>query len=224
MSVPGASAYFLGGGVIYTRKAMVALLELTPAKLEGLRSATEPMASLLAETVRSSLDADWGLAETGRPVPAANRYGDAQGHACLAISGRRKASRILETGSHGRVRERGAGIARGNSAWSMSESRPQGNAEDRDPRSLRPVTQAEMFLAPLGSTRRPKPFNSLSDRAPGSGRRGVYRTLRQAVEQVYEGLWRQESIFRRAARCSRAGPATNGFWNTSRNRPGKSSP
>ena len=57
--------------MIYTRKAMVALLELTPAKLEGLRSATEPMASLLAETVRSSLDADWGLAETGRPVPAA---------------------------------------------------------------------------------------------------------------------------------------------------------
>jgi nicotinamide-nucleotide amidase len=46
LSVPGASAYFLGGGVIYTRKAMGALLELTPAKLEGLRSATEPMASL----------------------------------------------------------------------------------------------------------------------------------------------------------------------------------
>ena len=65
LSVPGASAYFLGGGVIYTRKAMGALLELTPAKLEGLRSATEPMASLLAETVRSRLNADWGLAETG---------------------------------------------------------------------------------------------------------------------------------------------------------------
>ena len=71
LSVPGASAYFLGGGVIYTRKAMGALLELTPAKLEGLRSATEPMASLLAETVRSRLNADWGLAETGRPVPPA---------------------------------------------------------------------------------------------------------------------------------------------------------
>jgi nicotinamide-nucleotide amidase len=57
LSVPGASAYFLGGGVIYTRKAMGALLELTPAKLEGLRSATEPMACLLAETVRIRLDA-----------------------------------------------------------------------------------------------------------------------------------------------------------------------
>ena len=62
LSVP---AYFLGGGVIYTRKAMGALLELTPAKLEGLRSATEPMACLLAETVRTRLDAEWGLAEAG---------------------------------------------------------------------------------------------------------------------------------------------------------------
>jgi PncC family amidohydrolase len=103
LSVPGASAYFLGGCVIYTRKAMVALLELTPAKLEGLRSATEPMASLLAETVRSRLDADWGLAETGATGPGGNRYGDAPGHACLAISGRRKASRILETGSSDRM-------------------------------------------------------------------------------------------------------------------------
>ena len=89
--------------MIYTRKAMGALLELTPAKLEGLRSATEPMACLLAETVRIRLDADWGLAETGATGPTGNRYGDAPGHACLAISGRRKASRILETGSSDRM-------------------------------------------------------------------------------------------------------------------------
>ena len=89
--------------MIYTRKAMGALLELTPAKLEGLRSATELMASLLAETVRSRLDADWGLAETGATGPTGNRYGDAPGHACLAISGRRKASRVLETGSSDRM-------------------------------------------------------------------------------------------------------------------------
>ena len=52
LSVSGASAYYLGGGVIYTRKAMGALLELGPDKLEGIRSATEPMARLQAETVR----------------------------------------------------------------------------------------------------------------------------------------------------------------------------
>jgi PncC family amidohydrolase len=103
LTVPGASAYFLGGGVIYTRKAMGALLALTPDDLEGMRSATEPMASLLAQTVRGRLGADWGLAETGATGPTGNRYGDAAGHACLAVAGRRIASRILETGSNDRT-------------------------------------------------------------------------------------------------------------------------
>jgi nicotinamide-nucleotide amidase len=102
LTVPGASAYFLGGGVIYTRKAMGALLDLTPANLDGIRSATEPMARLLADTVRGRLGADWGLAETGATGPAGNRYGDAAGHACLAVAGKRIASRTLETGSSDR--------------------------------------------------------------------------------------------------------------------------
>src|ERR1700677_1608877 len=103
VSAAGASRYYLGGGVIYTRKAMGALLDLTPAELEGIRSATEPMARLLAETVRTRLGADWGLAETGATGPTGNRYGDAAGHVCLAISGPRKASRVLETGSSDRM-------------------------------------------------------------------------------------------------------------------------
>ena len=103
LSIPGASAYFLGGGVIYTRKAIESILRLTPVDLVGIRSATEPMSVLLAETIRNRLDADWGLAETGATGPAGNRYGDAAGHACLAVAGRRKASRVLETGSTDRV-------------------------------------------------------------------------------------------------------------------------
>lgn len=103
LSVPGASAYYLGGGVIYTRNAMGALLDLSPTKLEGVRSATEPMALLLAETVKTRLGAYWGLAETGASGPTGNRYGDAAGHVCLAIHGPKKANRVLETGSSDRV-------------------------------------------------------------------------------------------------------------------------
>jgi PncC family amidohydrolase len=103
LSVPGASAYFLGGGVIYTRKAMGGFLDLTPDRLGGVRSATEPMALLLAEKVRTRLGADWGLAETGASGPTGNRYGDAAGHVCLAIAGSKTASRTLETGSSDRV-------------------------------------------------------------------------------------------------------------------------
>ena len=82
---------------------MSALLDLTPDKLGGIRSATEPMARLLADAIRSRLGADWGLAETGATGPTGNRYGDAAGHACLAVSGKRIASRTIETGSSDRV-------------------------------------------------------------------------------------------------------------------------
>ena len=103
LSVPGASAYYLGGGVIYTRKAMGALLDLTPSQLKGFRSVTEPMALLLAETVKTRLGAHWGLAETGASGPTGNGYGDGAGRVCLAISGPKKVSRLLETGSSDRI-------------------------------------------------------------------------------------------------------------------------
>ena len=87
LAVPGASAYFLGGAVIYTREARRALLGITDEAMKGLRSSSEPYAALLAETVRLRHGAVWGLAETGAAGPTGNRYGDNAGHACLAING-----------------------------------------------------------------------------------------------------------------------------------------
>ncbi len=99
VAVPGASAYFLGGGVIYTGASRVGLLGVTAEMMAGIRSATEPMARLLAGTVRERLSADWGLAETGATGPKGNRYGDAAGHCCLAVVGADSRSLTLETGS-----------------------------------------------------------------------------------------------------------------------------
>ena len=87
LAVPGASAYFLGGAVAYTKQARAALLGITDAEMTGLRSSSEPYALLLARTVRARLGADWGFAETGAAGPAGNRYGDAAGHSCLAVVG-----------------------------------------------------------------------------------------------------------------------------------------
>lgn len=99
LSVPGASAYFLGGGVIYTGAARRALLEL-PARLPAeTRSASEPYASLCARTIREKLGATWGLAETGATGPAGNRYGDEAGHCCLAVDGPVRMVITIETGS-----------------------------------------------------------------------------------------------------------------------------
>lgn len=102
LSVPGASGYFLGGGVIYTGAARSALLEL-PADLPAeTRSASEPYAALCARRIREKLGASWGLAETGASGPTGNRYGDAAGHCCLAVSGPVERVKTLETGSDNR--------------------------------------------------------------------------------------------------------------------------
>lgn len=103
LAVPGASAYFVGGGVIYTRMARFALLGLSDDAMEGMRSSSEPYALLLARTAQMRLETTWGLAETGAAGPSGNRYGDAPGHSCLAVAGPDEASETIETGRRDRA-------------------------------------------------------------------------------------------------------------------------
>jgi nicotinamide-nucleotide amidase len=98
LAVPGASAYFVGGGVIYTQQARAALLRVRLEDHPGMRASTEPYASLCATTIRDLLGASWGLGETGATGPTGNRYGDAAGHCCIALAGPRARSITLETG------------------------------------------------------------------------------------------------------------------------------
>jgi len=99
VAVPGASAYYLGGEIIYTAAAREQVLGISREEMKGLRSASEPYARLVARRVREQLGATWGLAETGASGPTGNRYGDAPGHACLAVSGPAELVTTLETGS-----------------------------------------------------------------------------------------------------------------------------
>ena len=103
LSVPGASAYFLGGGVVYTRDARRILMDISDEAMKGLRSASEPYAKLLANQVRQRFSTDWGLSETGATGPTGNRYGDAAGHSCMAVAGPQQAVLTLETGSADRL-------------------------------------------------------------------------------------------------------------------------
>ena len=105
--MPGASAYFLGGAVVYTGKARMSLLGFTREDVAGMRSASEPYALALARRVRENFGATWGLAETGAAGPTGNPYGDAAGHSCLALSGLTETAMTLETGKG----DRGANMA-----------------------------------------------------------------------------------------------------------------
>src|SRR5438552_12883645 len=66
VAVPGASACYLGGGVIYTGASRSALLGITAQDMANLRSAIEPYAKLLAQRVRINLGATWGRSEERR--------------------------------------------------------------------------------------------------------------------------------------------------------------
>lgn len=104
LAVPGASAYYRGGGVIYTPRARAALVNITKDEMEGMRASSEPYAALLAARARDLLGATWGLSETGATGPTGNRYGDAAGHSCMGVAGPVMRTITLETG-HGDRRE-----------------------------------------------------------------------------------------------------------------------
>jgi nicotinamide-nucleotide amidase len=103
LAVPGASAYFLGGAVVYTKSARAALLGFGDAEMAGLRAATEAYALFIARRVRDRHGAIWGLGETGATGPTGNRYGDPAGHTCIAVAGPAERAMTLHTGSSERL-------------------------------------------------------------------------------------------------------------------------
>lgn len=104
LGVSGASAYFKGGAVVYTGSQIETLVGLTPDQLATTRPLTAPRAAAVADGIRARLGSTWAVAETGAAGPTGNRYGDAAGHAALAISGPVEKSEVVETGDGDRRR------------------------------------------------------------------------------------------------------------------------
>src|SRR5262245_56882864 len=104
LAVPGASAYFVSGAVVYpgAARGMLAGITLDEMKSLGMRPASEPYATLLARRMRERLETTWGLAEAGAAGPTGNRYGDPAGHTCIAVSGPAERAITLRTGSSDR--------------------------------------------------------------------------------------------------------------------------
>jgi len=100
LSVGGASAYFLGGAVLYTRAGFREMLGNTPAGKSGLHEET---ALALARAVREKYAATWGIAELGAAGPTGSRYGDPAGTSCIAVVGPIERAITLKTGKSDRV-------------------------------------------------------------------------------------------------------------------------
>jgi len=103
LAVPGASAYFLGGAIVYTRESRRTLLDLPDSAFAGIRGVTEQLALVLARGTLKRFAVTWSVAEVGAAGPTGNRYGDPAGHSCIAIAGPLERAITIETGSPDRV-------------------------------------------------------------------------------------------------------------------------
>lgn len=106
LAVPGASAYFMGGAVVYTRASRTELLRVTEAEfaaMTGITPSTEPYALLFARKIKERLQTNWAIGETGTAGPTGSRYGHAAGHTCVAVIGRVERATTIETGNSDRV-------------------------------------------------------------------------------------------------------------------------
>ncbi len=102
LSVPGASAYYLGGSVVYTKRARKQILGVRAQDVEGIAPVTEAMAAKFAQIAREQVNATWGLSELGIAGPAPARYGHPAGTCVIAVSGPVSLSATLETMSEDR--------------------------------------------------------------------------------------------------------------------------
>ena len=107
LAIPGASAYFIGGAVVYTRQSRTELLRVTEAEfaaLTGITPSTEPYALLFARKIKERLSTTWSVGETGTAGPTGSRYGHAAGHSCVGVIGPNGERAItVETGKDDRV-------------------------------------------------------------------------------------------------------------------------
>ncbi|MEZ5739056.1 MAG: CinA family protein [Burkholderiaceae bacterium] len=99
LAVPGASAYFVGGSVIYTRESRKQLLGVTAGDVAGLEPLTEAMAAVFAQRAREQLGTTWGLVELGAAGPSGTRYGHPPGLSVIAVDGPVRRTVRIESGS-----------------------------------------------------------------------------------------------------------------------------
>ncbi len=102
LAVPGASAYYQGGSVIYTLVSRRELLGIRKADVEGLEPLTGAMVQRFAEKAQAQLGATWGVAELGVAGPTPARYGHDAGLSVIAVTGPVTLTQVIETGSNDR--------------------------------------------------------------------------------------------------------------------------
>ena len=96
--VAGASAYYKGGGVLYTLDSRVALAGAAPELFANYRGTTAEMISAIAESMRQRLNATWCIAESGLAGPTGGRSGLPAGRTTIGVAGPVSRTAVFQTG------------------------------------------------------------------------------------------------------------------------------
>jgi nicotinamide-nucleotide amidase len=108
--IPGSSAYYLGGAVVYSNHAKVVLAGIDPALIAELGAVSAPVAKALAEGIRSRLGADLALGITGIAGPGGGNAEKPVGlvYGALATEGETIVRRWQFGGGRQHIRKRAA--------------------------------------------------------------------------------------------------------------------
>lgn len=102
LAVPGASAYFAAGAVIYTAASRRVLLDVHRDAVAGLAPLSAELAAHFARAARERVGATWGIAELGAAGPGGTRYGIPAGRTAIGVDGPVSLARVIDTGSNER--------------------------------------------------------------------------------------------------------------------------
>lgn len=107
LAVPGASAYYLGGSVVYTLQSRRHILGIRRDDVAGLEPLTEAMVERFAVKAQEQLGATWGIAELGVAGPTPAGYGPpgegiAAGQSVIAVTGPKTLTTTVSTGHNDR--------------------------------------------------------------------------------------------------------------------------
>jgi nicotinamide-nucleotide amidase len=98
LAMPGASAYFMGGSVVYTRASRRDLLGIPDSAFAGIKPGTEALAVVIARGAREKLAATWAISEIGAAGPTGTSYGNPPGSCWIAVAGPVERAITLQTG------------------------------------------------------------------------------------------------------------------------------
>ena len=85
-SVPGSSAWYLGGLVLYSNELKIRLAGVNPATLASEGAVSPAVAREMADGVRTVCRADLGFGITGLAGPGGGSSGKPVGTVCLALA------------------------------------------------------------------------------------------------------------------------------------------